>query len=494
MPGSLSNPLCLDHDSKECVCWCQTCSKAECLDCVTSSHIGHRFVKLETVLQEKRASLQKELESLESTDLKKWKHLTTEARKATTDFLEQVNGIEKELEDEAETFHRKVDEILENKKTQLKELTASSIAVLHEQEKRVSDGLEKVKQEIKECEDRLRSDDIQSLLEHKGAHDKKNILPKISSEVPPVFTSGQIDTNSLIEMFGKLTIPIAEIIKRQYIQSATDKFIISQSYAVPDIFLLQPTSELKLYTWAPLIACAESGHVWVQAGIRKLELMDRHNSVTDTIEIDFTFEDVVISQQRDLLLSDSDNNCIKSITQDKKVKKLFKTRIGLFRSKLTPCGLCCLHSGDIAVTFADEGRVIIYSMSGEVIKELDKKLFTYPHRVTQSKINSDLYISDAGARKVVALDKDYRVRYEYTGQGERGSFHARGLCTDNAGHVLITDWNNNRVHILDKDGKFLQYLLTEVQGLERPSRIDVDNEGNAWVGDLPGVTVVKYLQ
>ena len=195
------------------------------------------------------------------------------------------------------------------------------------------------------------------------------------------------------------------------------------------------------------------------------------------------------------LLPDSDNNSIMSISQDKTVHTLFKTQVGWFKPQApTPCGLCCLHSGNIAVTFADDGRVIIYSMSGKVIKELDQKLFKWPYRVAQSKVNSDLYISDTD--KVTALNKDYKVWYEYTGQNDgTSSFSPRGLCTDNAGHVLIADRNNNRVDILDKDGKFLQYLLTRKPGLWRPWNIDVDREGNAWVGQTTGeVKVVKYLQ
>ena len=82
----------------------------------------------------------------------------------------------------------------------------------------------------------------------------------------------------------------------------------------------------------------------------------------------------------------------------------------------------------------------------------------------------------------------------YKGQGE--SFRPCDLCTDTAGHVLITDWNNENVHILNKDGDFVQYLLTGEQGLDNPSDINVDSEGNAWVGQYESgdVIVVKYLQ
>ena len=219
-----------------------------------------------------------------------------------------------------------------------------------------------------------------------------------------------------------------------------------------------------------------------------IQLVYRHGTVKDIIHTDFGFIDMVSSPQGDILLTDTTNNCIKSIScAEKKVKTLFELQ-------WRPWCLCCLHNGHIAVTFCREGRVVIYSTSGKVIKELDKKLFKWPYSVAQSKVNSDLYISDPRAGKVVALDKDYRVRYEYTGQGDRESFIPLGLCSDNAGRVLITDHFNHTVHILDRDGMFLQLLLTREQGLRRPQSIDVDSEGNAWVGDENGVTVLKYLQ
>ena len=465
MPGSLSPPPCLEHNRKECVCWCQTCGKAACMDCVTKSHRGHEFTELETILQDKRATLQQELKNLESNKLKEWQDLMMKAKKMTSDFSGQVDEIEKRIEERAKEFHTRVEEIKETYKKQLNELKISNLDILQKQEKMVSDGLEKVKQEIKECEDRLRSSDMESLLEHEGAKsDKKDTLPKLSCVTPPVLTPSQINTKALTEMFGQLTVPPTQLIPKPSTQSEFDTKTINTS-----------------------VICVGSGEAWVRTDDRTIQLVDKHGEVKDTIHTDFDFGDMVLSPQGDILLTDYDNNCIKAISGDKTIKTLFK-------AQWTPYGLCYLHSGDIAVTFHDEGRVVIYSASGKIIKELDKELFRDPWWVAQSKVNSDLYISDDGAGTVVALDKDYRVWYEYTGQGDGGDFHPRGLCTDSVGHVLITDQRNNRVHILDRDGRFRQFLLTKEQGLWRPVRIDVDNEGNAWVGDYNGVKVVKYLQ
>ena len=247
------------------------------------------------------------------------------------------------------------------------------------------------------------------------------------------------------------------------------------------------------------VVCLSSGQTWL-ADTSKLQLMNGHGKVKDTLHTDFDINDIILSPLGHFLLSDVTNSCIKTISQDKKVRTLFKTQIGWFKPKiLTPWGLSALHSGYTAVTFPNEGRVIIYSMSGKVVKELDKKLFSRPVRVAQSRINNDLYIVDkaengpVGAGKVLVVDKHYKVRYEYNGTGDK-EFRPMGLCTDYGGHVLIVDYND-RVHILDKSGHFIQYLLTGEQGLEWPFSVSVDSEGNAWVGErCGGVKVVKYLQ
>ena len=619
LPGNISSPLCNDHDGKDCIYWCQTCWKATCIDCVISLHNGHSFTKLETALQEKRTSLQNELENLESNILKEWKDLLVQAKQATADFLEQMSygGIEKKLEDRAKVFHKIVDEILENNKKQLREAKASNLAALREQERRVSDGLEKVKQDIKDCEDRLRTGDIENLLKD-VQESKQYVLPTISGVIPPSFTSSQIDSTSLAKMFGKLTVqkasqaddshhsqstdtsksnqktqfvkrpksdpatvarrhsdpiqtPLQETLKSSSTESVSvppipdkkptvpgrkpfmpdkkpavpdrkplipgkvpDRKPVTQETAKPSVAghskpiqaqtkplqqqILIPTGQSKLILQtsnSPVrsIACALSGQAWIRVLNRKLQLVDRHaSSVKDAIETDFDFGFMIISPQGDILLSDTSNNSIKSISRVKKLMIMRWTVKTLFKLLWTPTDLCCLDSGNIAVTFFNEGCVVIYSTSGQVIKALDTKLFNQPLRVAQNKINSDMYITDrnpiedlernrrstedSSTGKVLALDKDFNIRYEYTGRyRNRKPFSPYGLCTDEAGHVLISDHNNHRVHILDKDGQFLRELLTEDQRRREPYNIDVDDEGNAWVGYSDGgVIVVKYLQ
>ena len=434
-----------------------------------------------------------------------------------------------------------------------------------------------MKQEIKECEDKLRGDDMKSVLGHEGINNMEDILSNIFSlTLPVVLTPSQINTESLLKMFGRLTVkktthgdegltkPSIRTHKKSHTSSEPDKKEMpsdilyvrdayhdlylhteessatesgkqttaaestTESTQAADVAIKQkivspsvskksssddskqteslkqriPKSSVRVLLdarrWCPSIVYAGSGWAWVQTGDKKLQLINRRRAVKDTIDTNFAFNDITISPQGNLLLSDKDSNSIVSISGEKVAKTLFNTstNTGWFKTSCKPHGLCYLHSGDIALTFADEGRVVIYSMSGKVIKELDKKLFRYPRKVAQSKINSDLYITDTDAKtflcpgKVVALNKNYEVRFEYAGPEGREIFSPFDLCSDDAGNVLITDYNYNTIHILDEDGHVIRYL----EGLREPYSIDADRNVNAWIGNVEGVKLVKYLQ
>ena len=524
-PGLVRFKICLDHEDNECTYWCQTCAKEVCAKCVLVFHYGHECDEFKNILQEKRRILKTELENLERT-LKEWQQLMVDAKKATTNFRNEVEEIAKELEETANDFHKAVNEILENNKKYLRDIEASYLSILHEQEKKVSDGLEKVKQEIKDCEDTLRDGDIKSLLENESEQESKiDILIDISPATPPVFTPSQIKMKSLAEMFGKLTATKPMIAtegnattcsQSSYDMLQESQTMLEQFSASPGHvrqLMTIPSEESKFnvtkgYLYRDLV-CVGSGLAWMHAGLktRNLQLVDTHGIVKDTIETEFNFGKIAISPKGAVLLTDSSNNSIKSISR---VKKRFTTGTQweakkLFNTQWAPSGLCCLQSGSIAVTFKSEGRVFIYSSTGNIRQRLDKEMFRHPDVIGQSKINSNLFIIDKkdqgspAAGKVLSLNENYKRRYEYVGNdGNEESFFPCDLCTDDNDHVLVIDDGNHEVLILDNEGQFVKFLLTKEQGLDRPVVIDVDNEKNAWVGHYghpPGcVKIMKYLQ
>ena len=123
--------------------------------------------------------------------------------------------------------------------------------------------------------------------------------------------------------------------------------------------------------------------------------------------------------------------------------------------------------------------------------------------VSVNNLNKDICICDkenssfnsAGTVKIVKTDG--QLRNMYTGHGYK-EFTPVDVCTHQLGHILIADHNKHRVHILDQEGQFIQYILTSKQGLYKPRTINVDMAGYVWVGEYVDINtgrikVIRYL-
>ena len=252
-------------------------------------------------------------------------------------------------------------------------------------------------------------------------------------------------------------------------------------------------SQFSVFLPYPYMACLDQGRAWVYTDYGTLQLVDRDGTVRDTMRTDFDPNDMIVTADGDLLMVDYDSKCIKSVSK----QKTFNT---LFTMSGEPFGLCCLHNGEIVVTFCYDSTVIVYGKDGKIIRTLDNIKFRCPTSVAVNKVNHDIYVCDhvssncRSRGKLVTVEADGQLRYEYTGKGSK-PFAPVDVCTDEMGLVLITDHDNKRVHILDQEGQFIQYVLTSQQGLDCPTTIAVDREGYVWVGEVGGhVKVARYLQ
>ncbi|KAJ8311006.1 hypothetical protein KUTeg_011451 [Tegillarca granosa] len=56
-------------------------------------------------------------------------------------------------------------------------------------------------------------------------------------------------------------------------------------------------------------------------------------------------------------------------------------------------------------------------------------------------------------------------------------FNPQCIAIDNNGLIIISDYYNSVLHVLDKDDMFIQYMITQEQGCDRPIGLDLDNHG-----------------
>ena len=470
-PKYLTGILCHTHKTSDPELWCDTCSLPICMTCITEKHKGHEFSKLTTVLSAKRDAMRDEMKDIRDGTIKELEEELKEAQKIKADYLQDVDKTDKDLVARAEEMIKQVQEILSQNQTTLREMKKSSLDKLNDQEKYLADRINNMKADVQKYEDCLQHGDQTALLQFKpGMIQLKEKQPTLSAASIPVFIKGQNDAKSMQKIFGQLSItPIGQ---SSSCSSATQRSLI------PNPFV---QSEFDVYTDYPCIACVEGGLAWVKKH-NKLQLVDRDGTVKETTNIEFDLTDVTVTSDGDLLLSDGDNKCIKLVSKMKTIRSLFCTI-----SNRGPEGLCYLHNGDVVVTFAYDRKVTVYSRDGEIRRTFNNITFRFPIRVAVNKVNQDIYICDLEddyydyPGKLIAVRADSRLRYEYTGQGDN-VFTPAGVCTDLMGNVLIADYSNHRVHILDQEGQFIQYILTLQQGMYRPTTLDVDREGYVWVG------------
>ena len=516
-PKYLAGLICPKHQTHGPKFWCDTCDVPICDLCITSNeHKGHEYSDITATLSKRRDAMLAEMKTIRDQTIEEWKEVFKQANTITAKFENDIDVINKELVARAKAMHKQVDDILATSQKILQQLKASNLPKLQQQEKYLEDKLRQMKEDVERYENQLRDADPNALLRFKQDSVQSKGMskpPGLETASPPVFTMGQIDTNALQNMFGQLSTEVipqktGDLAKKPptgppnpqpTASSDEGKNTVTSSgvHSVGRSLIPNPSIQHQFdvgYPY-PLIACVEGGLAWVKTGLTSiprgttLQLVDKRGSISDKITVDHIINYMAVAADGNLLLADSHNKCIKSVSKQKKISMLFSTGG-------SPEGLCCLNNGEIVVTFPQDKKVKMYNRNGKITQSFDHIKFEYPYRVTENIINQDIYIRDK--MKLIAIKADGKLRYEYTGQGD-SKLEPWDVCTDQMGHVFITDYLNHQIHILDQEGQFIQYLMTSQHGLKQPFTIDVDREGYVWVGEYVGgdkgrVKVARYLQ
>ena len=242
----------------------------------------------------------------------------------------------------------------------------------------------------------------------------------------------------------------------------------------------------------------KSGRFWVSDSRQNLVQTDLQGNLHQRIHTSSLFEGShTVTQDEDLVYTDSDNNVIFKMTPDKIITEI----INLKAEKYTPLSV---HSsrinGDLLVGMIawEESRLTRYSKTGKEIQNIQwddegKELYEYPNYITEN-INGDICTSDYDKNAVVVVDKSGEYRFSYEGQ-EDLTFFPRGICTDTLGHILVCEEDGD-VYLLDQDGGFLSFVLSFQQGLRFLHGLCLDDENNLYVGQYftKTLTVYKYLK
>lgn len=204
-----------------------------------------------------------------------------------------------------------------------------------------------------------------------------------------------------------------------------------------------------------------------------------------------------VSKDGHLMYSDTVDRSI-NVVNNGKVKCIAK--LGGWK----PQSICSTSSGELLVALkaddVDEAKVVKYC-SSKVKQEIQfdsngQPLYSDPHYIDENK-NLDIVVSDFDAKVVVVVDKLGSFRFTYKGidSGKMSdAFCPRGLTTDSMCHILVADFDNNLIHVIDQDGRFLR--LIQNCGLHLPLDLSTNSDNILFVVEYYSnrVKEIQYLK
>lgn len=250
------------------------------------------------------------------------------------------------------------------------------------------------------------------------------------------------------------------------------------------------------------------GIVWVRGSKATVHKVDMQGNVQATLSTQTKIgrpSGLIETEDGIMFYTDVENKKIRKVAKDLQEENEINT-------EWYPMGMCISLSGHILVCVAylsshesnesDVGKILRMNCQGDIFQEIEKNsdnenLFMRPICISEN-INQDICVSDCQKKSVIVVDRTGGFRFAYGGnfiKNDDRIFNPTELDTDKDGNILISDEKNNLVHLLDIDGRFLQYILTTKDGISKPRGLKVDDEDRLWLTeiDTQRIKVFQYL-
>ena len=146
------------------------------------------------------------------------------------------------------------------------------------------------------------------------------------------------------------------------------------------------------------------------------------------------------------------------------------------------------------VTVGSVNKIMVYDRRGKFLYAFpDGLLKGYGAPPSLNKpvglfVSADrLYVTDIGDHdiKVFSLDGQLQNRFGGFGQGDGQFSYPNGVAADKSGNIYVSDSNNGRVQVFDRDGRYkFTFASSEKRLFSLPRGIAVDGLGRIHVVDV----------
>ncbi|XP_061180406.1 E3 ubiquitin-protein ligase TRIM71-like [Saccostrea echinata] len=494
------NLQCEIHPGQKCEACCQQCDVMVCMKCVITSHQSHRIGEIPSDYHDNRKKIVLETEELQKLyDLEKHQSdvRVSNVKEKISKTTQKFDELEIELAEPRKQWHQEVDEIFDKHRELIKSMKDKALKSLTEQIHEPNSMTQRMLETLKENKAILRSKTVSKVVNYKSKLQEYKAIG-IPEDINVTIPSLKVNTDrgkELIVEFGELK------------ASLTQKLLFDETNENTDLSSTVPLSRDRMVTDIQIpfrdlnpdaVACTGSDEAWMSGRSRKILRFHVNGSLKESVTVSSEPADISVTQQGELIYTDYVSETV-NIVRSGLTKELIKAPKGW-----APLGLCCTNSGDILVNMAtydfNNHKIVRYE-GQKVIQEIEKDSYGIPlYRGGNFKLyiaenrNGDICASDGNAKKVVVVDEKGKVRFLYNGDvaSRKKYFCPEQIATDSWSQIIVTDHNNDCLHILDENGHFLRCL--DNCGLDTPGGLSVDNKGRCWVGSYSGKLKVISLK
>uniref|UniRef100_A0A8W8I1N9 B box-type domain-containing protein n=1 Tax=Magallana gigas TaxID=29159 RepID=A0A8W8I1N9_MAGGI len=461
---------CDSHPQNDFSAYCKTCETPICMLCVTIKHRTHEISELSDKIEELLKVIATENDRLQS-----FKHELERILEHTTKLLSSISSIYKLRKDEVtargEEWHKQIEKIVKKLHQELDDMQKEHETVLQKQQKKFKDMIGKVDEMNGKTMKLQKSKNVTEMQSFVPVIQKQERLSEVSQYSFPKLYEYKIDEyleNKLKEngLSGRI---ISEI--------PTVTFVIDTRFPADE-------NNNGLYD----MAVTDDNKVWMGGESRELKLFDLQGHLHHTVSITFLGMYLCVYNKQ-VVYSDTSNKAMRMISDTDTVVTMFTT------GDWKPYGVTSAASGDLLVCLRkdDQYKVVRYSSTGTVLQEIQydsqcQPLYKKTNYIAEN-INGDIIVTDFKKKAVIAVDRLGIFRYSYS------DVTGSTVTTDSVGHVVVTDYLRDKIHMLDRDGRFLRYITPE-GGIDRPRGVCILGDGEMMVGECKtGIAKrIKYLK
>ncbi|XP_078323001.1 uncharacterized protein LOC144622255 [Crassostrea virginica] len=467
--------FCDSHPKFKCCVYCTTCDAPICFVCSTIKHKSHKMSELEHKKCDLISSINQENVRLQSFS-NELKTLLEESKKCMSSLSFIYQQKKEEVTARGAEGHKLIEMNVKICHQELDDLKTDNDKIFLEQNTEIEDMIGNLDYWNIKTSKLRKSGNIKEMQKFNQEIKKQETTIKNRRYIDPAFYDrkldetffksyvGSIDKTQRRKVFdNEMNFPIPLITK--LIEAPIVSFCIDSGFP-PN------KKNCRLYS----IALTKDRKMWMGGESRKLKLFDSHGNLHRSVSIPCTGFYICMFD-KDVVFIDQLNKAIKRISNETKdTATMFTT------GDWTPYSITRSASGDLLVCLRkdDQSKVVRYSCTGTVLQEIQyysqQPLYQAPWYITEN-VNGDIIVTGNKEKKIIAVDRHGQLRYSYF-----GGKSASSVDTNSFGHVFITDFTGDKIHVLGMDGKFMRYIIPE-GGIQRPRAICIINESEMVVGE-----------